>query len=78
MNAGTPGNPSHILWLTNLAVNPDKKVLSKDTLNYCQHSQGWAVSLSQVIILCQNVKQDSVWDNKDLLHREPSRVLAVR
>lgn len=66
MNAGTPCHPLHILWLTNLAVNPDKKFLSKDTLNNCQPSHGWVVSLSQVIILCQDVNGDGVWDNKDV------------
>lgn len=50
----------------NLAVNPHKKFLSKDTLKYCKLSQAWAVSLSRVIILCRDVNEDSVWDNKDV------------
>ncbi len=66
-----PAHPLHILWLTTLAVNPDMKFLSKDTLNYCQLSQVWAVSLSRVIILCQNVNEDSVWENKDPLTGNP-------
>lgn len=59
----TPCHPFLILWLSNLAVNPNKKFLSKDTLNYCQLAEGWA-SLSLVIIPHQNVNEDSLWDEK--------------
>lgn len=62
-----PKHPLHIIWLTNLSGKSSSKFSSKDTLNHCQLSQGWAVSLSWVIILCQNVTEDSECDNKDVL-----------
>lgn len=60
MNAVTPAIPLHILWLTNLVVKPDKKVLSKDYFNFHKAEQ----CHSQLIILRQDVKEDSVGQQK--------------